>query len=453
VSIIIPTHNRADLMIQAVNSALNQTYPSIEVILVDDGSTDSTPATALNFGSRIRYIRQENAGVSTARNHGFVQSQGEYVCFLDDDDVYFADKIALQVSLLKRHHDAPAANGNYFYMDQDGTLLSHNSMLPVQDTFRNLLLSDFIWMSAPLIRRDALMKTGVFNPAFSLGADIDLWLRLSQLGDFVCVQKPIGAYRIHPGSMVTKAALAEHDCIRILHSAYTHLSSSPEDQLLKKRSEAQWRIWLGTNYLINGLIQDFQRNFKQAAECAPALFADRAFITKRLSEEALSYRVSDARSFCARLFQNLPDELDFIRPYYDEIAANIDLLAAIQDATLGKRDAGQPTFVTVLEKNPALQRNPGLLRSMLIEAAMCHPTGSKAFVQGIRATVPSNNQHLLRLLEEVMHDAEVWEGFVAFQNGMYTEARSKLFAGILHRPSWLKNKGIASVFVRSMFAH
>lgn len=453
VSIIIPTYNRAELMTQAVQSALNQTYPSVEVILVDDGSTDGTSEKASQFGTRIRYIRQGNAGVSAARNHGFAQSQGELVCFLDDDDVYFEDKIALQVDLLERHPEAPAANGNYFYMNQNGSLLSHNSMLPVEDTFKNLLLSDFIWMSSPLIRRDALIKAGLFNPEFSLGADIDLWLRLAKLGDFVCVQKPIGAYRIQPGSMVTKAALAEHDCIRVLHNAYNHLSSSQEDQHLKQRSEAQWRIWLGTNYLINGLIQDFQRNFKLANECAPALFSDRAFITKRLSEEALSYRVRDARSFCELLFKSLPDELDSIRIYHDEIAANIDLMAAIKDATLGEHDASQRTLSIVVESNPVFQRNPELLRSMLIEAALCHPAGTNAFIQSIRMTVPSDRQRLMRLLENVTHDVAVWEGFIAFQNGKYSEARSKLLAGLVHRPSWLSNKGIASVFVRSIFMH
>lgn len=101
VSVVIPTYNRAGMIAKAVSSALAQTYHRIEVIIVDDGSTDDTPAILAGFGTRIRVIRQSNAGPSAARNAGAFVARGEYIAFLDSDDVWLEGKIERQVRLME----------------------------------------------------------------------------------------------------------------------------------------------------------------------------------------------------------------------------------------------------------------------------------------------------------------------------------------------------------------
>ncbi len=100
ISVVIPTYNRAGTITKAVSSALAQTYREIEVIIVDDGSTDETPAALAEFGNRIRVIRQNNTGPSTARNRGAAEARGEYLAFLDSDDVWLPEKLERQVQLM-----------------------------------------------------------------------------------------------------------------------------------------------------------------------------------------------------------------------------------------------------------------------------------------------------------------------------------------------------------------
>lgn len=104
VSVIIPTYNRATLVKEAVESVLRQTYRDVELIVVDDGSTDDTEAALRQFGDAIRYVKQPNRGMSSARNHGIALARGRYVALLDSDDIWLEDKLELQIALLEHYH-------------------------------------------------------------------------------------------------------------------------------------------------------------------------------------------------------------------------------------------------------------------------------------------------------------------------------------------------------------
>jgi glycosyltransferase involved in cell wall biosynthesis len=452
VSVIISTHNRAGLLPEAIDSVLRQTYPHVEIIVVDDGSTDDTPAVAARYGTRIQYIRQKNAGVSNARNRGYMAARGEYIGFLDDDDVYFEDKLALQVAALQAQPEAPAANCNFYFMSQDGALLSHNGIVPSHSTFKNLLLANFIWMSGPLIRRSALIAAGLFAPEFSLAADLDMWLRLSKLGDFTTVQKPGGAYRIHQGSMATKADLAEADCVAVLQRAYPHLSHSSEDQKLRRRSEAQWRLWFGANYLNAGNPRGFTRNYQQAAHLLPEMFRDKHFMAKRLAQDVLNHRVQDNRAFCDALFAHLPDELRFVRGYREAIDERIEFKLAFDEITNRDAHAGKRLLKHAIDAHPAARQQPAAIRDMLFEGAMCFRDGAEAYLGQICEALPEDEPVFKRVLREVRNDAMVWEGCVAFMDGNYDHARKRMMAGIAQQPAWLKNRGVAKMLVQLIFA-
>ena len=121
ISAVIPTYNRRDMVCEAIDSALTQTYPCHEIIVVDDGSTDGTGELLREkYGDRIRYIRQENAGPSAARNRGIEAATGEWIAFLDSDDLWVEEKNELQIIILSHN-----ANLNYAWLSLYHTNLIH----------------------------------------------------------------------------------------------------------------------------------------------------------------------------------------------------------------------------------------------------------------------------------------------------------------------------------------
>src|SRR5260370_32555542 len=121
VSVIIPTYNSAAYLGEAIHNVLAQTFQDFEVIVVDDASTDNTKEVVGLIGKRIRYIRQDRAGPSTARNHGILESSGDLIAFLDADDVWLPTKLAKQVDSLKQHPEAVLVYTDYNRSSEPGS--------------------------------------------------------------------------------------------------------------------------------------------------------------------------------------------------------------------------------------------------------------------------------------------------------------------------------------------
>ncbi len=122
VSVIIPTYNRAALVVQAVQSALNQTYTNMEIIVVNDGSTDNTPEILKEYEGKIKYVYQERSERSKARNEGFRHSTGSYIAFLDSDDLWLPTKIEKQVEVLNKKADVGLVYVGGQFIDTKGNL-------------------------------------------------------------------------------------------------------------------------------------------------------------------------------------------------------------------------------------------------------------------------------------------------------------------------------------------
>ena len=201
VSVIIPTYNRADTVRRSIDSALEQTYSLIEVIVVDDGSTDATREVLSGYGNRIRAIYQDNGGPSVARNTGVAAARGEFIAFLDSDDTWKPAKIDRQVRLMLAGGErVPCCICNATIVNGDETILTTFEVSDV--TCR---LPEGFWMNpAPilatrfilfnqvvLIRREVFEKVGRFKPEMRLLEDYDLAFRLAQLGPWAFIEEPM----------------------------------------------------------------------------------------------------------------------------------------------------------------------------------------------------------------------------------------------------------------------
>lgn len=223
VSTIIPTYNRADTICAAIESVLRQTYARIELIVVDDGSSDHTPQILANYGDKIQVIRQPNAGPSAARNRGIDAANGEIVAFLDSDDTWLPTKVEQQVASLQRAgKSVPCCLCNAIVRDPMGNeLLSFDEAVlrpPYQEgiwlNVSMVLSSRFVFFNqAVAIRRDALAKTGGFDESLWFMEDYDMALRLAFIGPWAYIKEPLVIWQ--GGSRHSLCRQAEENPIRL----------------------------------------------------------------------------------------------------------------------------------------------------------------------------------------------------------------------------------------------
>ena len=182
VSVIIPCYNSDRWISEAINSVLAQTYPNIEIIVVDDGSTDSSLEIIKSYGYRLKWVTGKNQGGNIARNRGFQLSQGKYIQWLDADDYLLPEKIARQVEYLEQNNcDAVYSDWRHQYHHQDGNCtLGEIKISGEQTNILEALL--FGWWAAPLaylVSREKVLAINGWDEDLKAGQDRDFWIRVA----------------------------------------------------------------------------------------------------------------------------------------------------------------------------------------------------------------------------------------------------------------------------------
>lgn len=199
VSIVIPAYNKASLTVKTVDSVLKQTYPEVEIIVVDDGSTDETRQVMAGYKNRIKYFYKENGGACSARNYGLKNSSGEFVGFLDCDDLYESAKVEECVQYLKKNPSFGLVHTAASFIDDQDNVVGHYSHpKSVYEGWiaRRLILGNYICNSTPLIRKKCLDEVGGFDESIFIPADWDLNLRLARVYQVGFIDKPLTRYRV-----------------------------------------------------------------------------------------------------------------------------------------------------------------------------------------------------------------------------------------------------------------
>jgi glycosyltransferase involved in cell wall biosynthesis len=205
VSIIIPAYNAEEYIAEAVESVLAQSFRDLECIVVDDGSIDRTGEIVRGFGERVRYIRQENAERSAARNRGIAEASGDYIGFLDADDILLPEKLKEQGAFLDAHpgYDVVYSRVAYFRDNGERRFYRVRRATPSGDILPFLIWSNFITMNSPLFRRGAVERVGGFNVSLCRYEDWDFLLRLALSGSrFGFLDSLHSLCRMHGGNTV-----------------------------------------------------------------------------------------------------------------------------------------------------------------------------------------------------------------------------------------------------------
>lgn len=185
VSIIIPVYNGANYLAEAIDSALKQTYKNIEVLVINDGSTDNgeTDKIAKSYGNKIRYFKKVNGGVASALNLGVEEMKGEYFSWLSHDDLYFANKVEKELKVIETLSPRSVVYCNYKVINESGEVTAQSNLKPLRYKLPFALIKDrFIHGCSLLIPKQAFTEAGLFKLELRHTQDFDLWFRLMALG-------------------------------------------------------------------------------------------------------------------------------------------------------------------------------------------------------------------------------------------------------------------------------
>ncbi|MFP4573034.1 MAG: glycosyltransferase family 2 protein [Desulfobacterales bacterium] len=226
VTVIIPCYNRERYIEKTVESVLSQTIQNIELIVVDDGCTDNSRQILEQYKDCIRILEHPgriNKGQSAALNLGIVASRGEYVAFLDSDDLFAPEKIEKQVKFLEAHPEIGLVYANGHTIDENGTILHRiygDNHHEESDPNRVLLDCYFLLPNNSLVRKDVLLKAGFFDESFRSAQDHDLAIRIAEITRIAYLDEPLFFYRRHKESISRRNAMLRwKNGFRILNKA------------------------------------------------------------------------------------------------------------------------------------------------------------------------------------------------------------------------------------------
>ena len=224
VSVVIATFNMGRYLPQAVQSVLSQTYSNVEILIIDDGSTDDTAQIIRRWDQheRVRVYRQSNGGQAQARNRGVALSKGRYVAFLDADDEWLSHKLSRQMPLFA-NPQVGVVYSEYECMDGEGRALPK----PPTRMYRGrvtaaLLIDNFVSFQTAVVRRECLERHGAFDESVRMGDDYDLWLRLSAHYEFDFIPQPTARYRVWSGQMSKNYRRRYESAIRTMRCFLEH---------------------------------------------------------------------------------------------------------------------------------------------------------------------------------------------------------------------------------------
>lgn len=278
VSVIVPAYNAMTYLPETIANLLEQTYTDFEVVVVNDGSTDNIEEWVTQISdSRVRLVSQENKGLATARNTGIKASQGEYLAFLDADDLWESTKLAKQVQVLDSHPEVGLVYSWVTYIAQEGKTTGRTVSYQAEgDVWRELVQKNLIECgSVPMVRLSCLEKVGLFDEQLSylnVGEDWDMWLRIAARYPFKVIKEPLVYYRQLSGS-------ASKNCEQVAKSFRAVIEKAFADaplELLPLRNKSYGNAYLTLGWkAIQSQAKDFQQgNYwrSQAIRHNPWLF-------------------------------------------------------------------------------------------------------------------------------------------------------------------------------------
>lgn len=273
VSIIIPSYNMAALVVRAVESVLKQTYKNIEIIVVDDGSTDDTRLRLEPFKDKIRYFYKTNGGVCSARNVGLREARGEFIGLLDSDDTYMPQKVERCLDFLNKHPDFGFVHTDTFLVDSREQVIERYQHPKSRNTgwiTGVLLKGNFIANNTNFFRRECYERCGGYQESLFPPGDWDFWLRISKQYKIGYIHEPLSSYSISSNSCFNDLERTRREEQWVLDNFFK--DETRWDGLTKRQAYAEFHLRNAQCYFVKGQEDACRREYKQSFERNPLNF-------------------------------------------------------------------------------------------------------------------------------------------------------------------------------------
>ncbi len=316
VSVIIPAYNQGHYLGKAIQSVLNQTFADFEIIVVDDGSTDDTRQVAAGFlDPRVRYVYQDNAGLSAARNTGIRHAKGAFLSFLDSDDLFLPEKLALLLAKFDAEPELGFVAGQAILIDENDHRIGEifDKRLPKDST--QLLLGNPLHVGSVMVRREWQTRVGFFDETLRSYEDWDMWLRLAKAGCRMgWVDRPVSLYRFHTNQMTRNGQQMTTATFAVLKKLFNQPDLPPRWQAMRDKAYSHAHL--------RGAAQAYQaedfaaamKHLDTAVRLNSDLLADdAAALAKFIAGWANYAKTRDPLAYLENVYAHLPESLSVLR--------------------------------------------------------------------------------------------------------------------------------------------
>jgi len=224
VTVVTPSFNQARFIRQTIDSVLTQSYPRIEYLVIDGGSTDETTAILRSYGDRLSWVSESDGGQTDAINKGWRRARGTIVAYLNSDDTYLPGAVETAVAGLRAHAEAGAVYGEGYHVDESGRVIDRYPTEPFD--LARLADTCFICQPTVFLRREVVERLGYLDGSLRYCMDYDLWIRLARVSRFVHVPEYLATTRLHADAKTLAQRAPVHDeILRTVHRHFGRVTS------------------------------------------------------------------------------------------------------------------------------------------------------------------------------------------------------------------------------------
>lgn len=456
VSVIIPAYNGADYLGEAINSILNQTYQNFELVIVDDASQDNTPDVVGQFDDpRIKYLVQEvNKGVDAARLRAIQSSTGDILAFLDQDDFFHPDKLQAHVTLLEKHPEIGFSYNARFELNHSTNTIRDIWRPPQTVTLADLILGFPIAPSDMVVRRSWVDYLDLSKePALIHGGEYVITGRLFMSGcQFGSVNRALNYRRYYSGRHYSKISVRCQAELAAQERIFTDPRCPSEVRALRHAAFSNtYRIW--AYYTLyqdeTALGQEFLREtvgLKPAALKGMPPELVNFLLTCSIDDESENHE-----AILKRIFAQLPPEMNHLAGHYNWAVARGYLLKGVRAMMWDRPEDGCKHFEQAAKLGVQFDES---LISQLAKSLLNYETefGDAPTQNKIETLTP----HLAKLggrasVRQLIGCYSVNRAFQSYHAGEYVNVRGRIIPAIVNNPKYLVNRGVLSIFLRSIF--